>query len=158
MGRRKQSPISSHNKRRAFVVGNTRQQVCPLCKKVVDMVKRHMAKRHLPCYLAPELACWACEKAQEPGAQLSANHAIGQGDFNDHRLGMWAATIWGWLHLLAKMLGLVGVNELLEKVVWEKLHLCSFRSNVSPTRKILMLWLQKVKGSLVEDITLAPPN
>ena len=137
---------------------NTRQQVCPLCKKVVDMVKRHMAKRHLPWYFAPELACWACEKAQETGAQLWANHAICPGDFNDHRLGMWAATIWGWLHLLAEMLGLAGVNELLEKVVREKLHLCSFGSNVSPTRKTLMLWLQKVKGSPVEDITLAPPN
>ena len=55
---------------------NTRQQVCPLCKKVVNMVKRHMVKRHLSWYFAPELACWACEKAQETGAQLWANHAI----------------------------------------------------------------------------------
>ena len=62
---------------------DTRQQVCPLCKKVVDMLKWHMAKRHLPWYFAPELACWACEKAQETGAQLWANHAICPGDFND---------------------------------------------------------------------------
>ena len=64
---------------------------------------------------SPELACWSCEKAQETGTHQWANHAICLGEFNDHRLGLWAVTIWGWLHLLAEMLGLAIVNELLEK-------------------------------------------
>ena len=154
-----ESAISSQSQPKGSVCHRKpRQQVCPLCNKVVDMVKRHMEKKHLPWFFTPELACWACAKVQENGPQLWTSHAICPGEFNDHRLGLWAVAVWKWLELLAESLHLGGLSQLLGKVVQERLYPLSSGSNISPTRKLLMMWLQRAKGTPLNDITIAPPN
>ena len=153
------SAISSQSQPKGSVCHRKlRQQVCPLCNKVVDMVKRHMEKKHLPWFFTPELVCWACAKVQENGAQLWANLANCPGEFSDHRLGLWAVAVWKWLEHLAEFLQLGGLSQLLGKVVQERLYPLSSGNNISPTRKLLMMWLQRAKDTPVKDITIAPPN
>ena len=76
---------------------------------------------------------------------------------DDHQLPFWSVAVRKWLELLLSLCSWEVWVSCWKKVVQGRLYPSSSGYNISQTTKLLMMWLQRAKGSPVSDITVAPP-
>ncbi len=52
-----------------------RKGTCPLCRKTVANVRKHLYMKHLPWYINPLTACWVCRRQEGSSCYVRAGHA-----------------------------------------------------------------------------------
>ena len=122
---------------------------CDMCKKKVGSGKlwRHVYEQHLPCFYAPELACWLCEASERSAMQLVSHHgACEEGLFEGSRLSAWLETMGGILEYLVLVFGVKSEEGLLEMVVRQGLYAMDGNVNLSPTQELLFHLLENAQG------------
>ena len=132
---------------------------CSLCGASVPrrLLGQHIRLEHFPWYFAPELSCWTCQVAVATSTDLR-RHQECQVMFSAENLGRWLEAM---KMLLVELKRAVSKKEDQEFLRWISDNaLFSQESGfvLSPSRGILLSWLDQYMGGGGVDVSVRPPN
>ena len=132
---------------------------CAVCGPIVTTnMTRHIDQHHVPWYVTPEFACWACKENCGSGPFTARHSHHDPLMMSDSRLDDWLVRITGLLEELRVILGCSDLEQLLELVIRRKWY--PDRGGSVSARQFLhmRLWARSVGRTVPETCALTPPD
>ena len=132
---------------------------CAVCGPIVTTnMTRHIDQNHVPWYVTPEFACWACKQNCGSGPFTARHNHHDPLMMSDSRLDDWLVRITGLLEELRVILGCSDLEQLLELVIRKKWY-PDHGGSVSARQFLHMrLWAKSVGRTVPETCALTPPD
>ena len=135
---------------------------CPICGSKEVHVKRHIFREHLPFYMAPDSACWACGIQQGQRYKVVLEHVnlhCSTGPcFGDGQLQVWTSLMTGVIRFLCTETGVRDGGELLRHVV-ERGWFPTCGARVTHTEHVLWQYFERASGFTAQSRhEVSPPN
>lgn len=133
---------------------------CPLCPKRVFKPRNHVLRTHLPWFLSPSTACFACKSQFTKPSTLAKHFSLSpcgtSGRFDDHFHFAWITLINSFLLFLCSSLSLSSPNDLLPFVLTSSLLPPPPVGSLDSSLLTLFCSLQDLP--VPSSFTLSPPN
>ena len=132
---------------------------CSLCGASVPrrLLGQHIRLEHIPWYFTPKLSYWTCQVAVATSTDLR-RHQECQVMFSAENLGRWLEAM---KMLLVELKRAVSKKEDQEFLRWISDNALFSQEGgfvLSPSRGILLQWLDQYMGGEVVDVSVRPPN